>query len=308
MQVINGTIDFQLKDKTAVAIGKFDGVHKGHELILNTLMSYKERGYKTCVMTFDFPPNLFFVDAPNRTLMTAQEKRYVMAEMGVDILIEYPFRENTASISAENFIEDVLLDQLKMGVVVAGTDCSFGHGAKGNAKMLKEFAKKHDFECIIIDKIKDEKGQVISSTLLRDIVIKGDVSDYMSKSRWPYFAHGNFKKSGGMGQKFGLPFCVLAVDENKLLPAEGIYYTKVLHDDVYYPAISFVSGKKQRIETYMFDSNRNIGKDNVSVGFYQFVRKAFEGDESAYISQEKRIEQFKGELINAQIWHREHPL
>lgn len=308
MQIINGTLDFQLKDKTAVAIGKFDGVHKGHELILNTLLEYKEKGLKTCVLTFDFPPKAFLVDEPNKVIMTPLEKRLVMEKFGIDILIEFPFRENTASITAENFIEDVLVDQLKMNAVVVGSDCTFGHGAKGNADMLKDFGKRLGFETVVVEKLKDSKGEVISSTLLRDIIISGNMAEYLDKSNNPYFAYGNFKKSGGIGQKFGFPFCILETDEEKLLPTKGIYYTKVLHEDVFYPSISFVSDKTHRIETYMFDGSRDIGRENVAVGFFEFVRKAFEEDNTAYISQEKRIEQFKKELVNARLWHREHPL
>lgn len=308
MQIINGTLDFQLKDKTAVAIGKFDGVHKGHELILNALMEYKEKGLKTCVLTFDFPPQAFLVDEPNKVIMTPLEKRLVMEKVGIDILIEFPFRENTASITAENFIEHVLVDQLKMNAVVVGSDCTFGHGAKGNADMLKEYGRKFGFETVVVEKLRDSKGEVISSTLLRDIIISGNMAEYLDKSRNPYFAYGNFKKSGGIGQKFGFPFCILETDEEKLLPTKGIYYTKVFHEDVFYPAISFVSDKAHRIETYMFDGSRDIGRENVAVGFFEFVRKAFEEDNTAYISQEKRIEQFKKELVNARLWHREHPL
>ena len=307
MEIIREKIDFQLDNKTAVAIGKFDGVHNGHALILNKLKEYRDKGLKTAVLTFDFPPSMTLTNAPAQVLTTNIEKRLIFREMGVDIMVEFPFYEKTAMISAEDFIEDILVGQMKMAAVVVGEDCAFGHKAAGNADLLKKMGDKFGYETVVIPKLKDG-DEVISSTYLRELIIEGKVAKVASLSPNPYFVYGDFKTTGGIGQKFGLPFCVMDIPEDKLLPRDGVYMTKVLYEDCYYPSISFVLERKRCIETYMYEGTRDIGRESVAIGFFEFLRDSFENDDTAFISQEKRIEQFRLELEKGRGWHREHPV
>ena len=168
MRIISGTTDFFIPEKTVVSIGKFDGVHKGHLYIIKRMKEYISRGYKLCVLTFDIPPSSMGFGNDKGVLMTNEEKRRVFEELDVDYYIEFPFYEKTASISAQQFIEEFIVDRLNAAAVVVGEDCTFGQGAAGNAQMLRDYGPLYDYEVEIISKIKDGK-HVISSTYLRSL-------------------------------------------------------------------------------------------------------------------------------------------
>ncbi|MBO5347197.1 MAG: bifunctional riboflavin kinase/FMN adenylyltransferase, partial [Lachnospiraceae bacterium] len=109
MIIIKGT-EFQLEEPSAVVLGKFDGVHVGHRVLLRALMEQKEKGLKTVVFTFDKPPASLFTQSkePYRELYTLEEKRRIFTDMGVDVLIEFPMNQETAAIPAEEFITEIL--------------------------------------------------------------------------------------------------------------------------------------------------------------------------------------------------------
>ena len=100
MNIISGTTDFRIPEKTVVSIGKFDGVHKGHLTIIDRMRKYIRRGYKLCVLTFDIPPSSLGFGSYKGVLMTNVEKRYIFSSLGIDYYIEFPFYEKTASIPA----------------------------------------------------------------------------------------------------------------------------------------------------------------------------------------------------------------
>ena len=110
MQIISGTIDFEVAEPAAVVLGKFDGVHIGHQLLMTKLLEQKKKGLKTVVFTFDkSPASLFIQDGDTyRELCTLQEKRDIFEKLGVDLLIEFPMNLETAAISAEEFITEIL--------------------------------------------------------------------------------------------------------------------------------------------------------------------------------------------------------
>ena len=126
MQIFTDVTDFYSVQDTAVAIGKFDGVHRGHRLILEDLARQKEDGLKSCVFTFDPSPEIFFGLGNGKELSTKEEKRRLFKEYGVDILVEFPFTEETAATEPEDFVRDILLKQLHAYYVAAGPDLSLG--------------------------------------------------------------------------------------------------------------------------------------------------------------------------------------
>ena len=124
---IENTTEFKTEADTAVTIGKFDGIHKGHAKILNEVLAHKTEGLLSAVFTFDTPPTSVFFKENQKVLTTNAEKRELFRTMGIDYLVEFPFYEKTAAISAEDFIEEFLVDSLHAKVIVVGSDCRFGH-------------------------------------------------------------------------------------------------------------------------------------------------------------------------------------
>ena len=138
MQIISETIEFKITEPTAVVLGKFDGVHIGHQLLITKLLEQKKKGLKTVVFTFDkSPASLFIQDGDTyRELCTLQEKRDIFEQYGVDVLIEFPMNIETASISAEEFITEILQKRLNCKSLIAGEDISFGYKGIGDCNML----------------------------------------------------------------------------------------------------------------------------------------------------------------------------
>ena len=123
MEIIADTTDFFLTRETAVAIGKFDGIHIGHRRLLNEIGAGKKKELSTCVFTFDPPPSVVFGTGDGRELTTRQEKRVLFERMGVDILIEYPLNKESAAVSPEFFVRDILARRMNARLIGSRRGC-----------------------------------------------------------------------------------------------------------------------------------------------------------------------------------------
>ena len=132
MEIIAGTTDFYLEKDTAVAIGKFDGVHLGHRRLLEEILNKKKNGLAACVFTFDPTPAVLFGLSDGKELTTREEKRRLFEHLGIDILIEFPLTKETAATEPERFVTEILAKQMNTRFVAAGEDLSFGKNGAGN--------------------------------------------------------------------------------------------------------------------------------------------------------------------------------
>ena len=169
MQIISGTTDFLLQGASAVAIGKFDGMHRGHKALLSEILEAKKRGLQAVVFTFDPPPAVLFSGKAVKGLTTREEKRRLFRQIGIDVLIEFPLTFQTAAISPEDFLRVIVQEQIGAKLVAAGTDLSFGDRGLGDCKLLKARAEAYGYEVKIIDKVLED-GEEISSTRVRQAV------------------------------------------------------------------------------------------------------------------------------------------
>ena len=140
MEIIAGTTDFYLEKDTAVAIGKFDGVHLGHRRLLEEILNKKKNGLAACVFTFDPTPAVLFGLSDGKELTTREEKRRLFEHLGIDILIEFPLTKETAATEPERFVTEILAKQMNTRFVAAGEDLSFGKNGAGNAELLEKMA------------------------------------------------------------------------------------------------------------------------------------------------------------------------
>lgn len=170
MQIIRNTTEFKLKN-SCVTLGKFDGVHLGHRKLIATVVEDKER--QAVVFTFDPLP-----DAPMKKvnpIYTDREQEAVLAELGVKVLIRYPFSKQEAAMSAENFVKNVLVGQLDARHIVVGRDFHFGHACKGDYRMLETLSEVYGYRLTVHDKLKFE-GEEISSSRIRACMEAGDIA------------------------------------------------------------------------------------------------------------------------------------
>jgi len=279
MRIITGTTDFYIEENTAVAIGKFDGIHIGHKRLLQEILAQKEQGLKACVFTFDPPPNVLFGKGNEKELTTKEEKRKVFEELGIDVLVEFPLNLKTAAISPEDFVTDILHGKLHAKMVAAGTDLSFGASGRGNAALLKTMAKQLDMEVRIIQKIMlDEKE--ISSSLVRECVETGNMILAEKLLGEPYTITGKVLHGNRIGRTLGMPTVNLIPAESKLLPPCGVYYAEVCLRGKSYKAISNIGYKPTvaedekclGVETYLYNYDGDAYGEEIEVSLYEFKR------------------------------------
>lgn len=279
MQIITGTDEFQINSPTAVAIGKFDGIHVGHQKLLETVFAQKEKGLSACVFTFDPSPAVFFGRADGRELTTRNEKRHLFEKMGVDVLIEFPMNAGTAAMSPEHFVSQILSKGLQAKLVVAGTDVSFGAYGAGNATLLSGMSRECGFDLKLIDKV-CVQGREVSSTYVRETVEQGDMELAKKLLGMPYGICGNIVHGRQLGRTIGVPTINLCPPPEKLLPPFGVYFSRVIWQGESYEGISNIGCKptvsdpedQVGIETFIYDFDREIYEEEIKVELCAFHR------------------------------------
>lgn len=248
---------------TAIALGKFDGIHLGHQMLIEKLLKEKRKGRKTLVFTFGQLPNDVLTGRIHKTIYTAQEKAYYFARLGIDILLEYPFTKEFAACPPEVFVEECLVKQLGVRSVYVGEDFHFGRGRSGNVGLLRLLGAERHFEVNAVVK-KTLHGKVVSSTVIRDMLESHfHVANEMLGN--PYFVYGEVVHGNHLGHTIGYPTINQRIPEEKMVPAFGVYASRVLLDGVYHTAISnlgqkpTVEGKHQvGLETHILDYQGNL--------------------------------------------------
>ena len=285
MEIITNTTDFYLERETAAALGKFDGVHIGHRRLLDEIILRKNKGLAACVFTFDPTPAVFFGSSDGKE------------RMGIDILIEFPLNAQTAAISPETFAAQVLARQMNVRFVAAGSDLSFGAGGAGDAALLRRLGPELGFEPATIDKVCLE-GVEVSSTYVRGQVESGHMRTAERLLGMPYMAAGRVTEGKKLGRKLGFPTVNLLPGENKLMPPNGVYFSRVRHDQKTYRAISNVGYKptvtSERVlgvESYLYDFDEVIYGEEIEVYLCEFLRpeRRFESVEALREQLEKDI-------------------
>ena len=278
MEIITNTTDFYLKNETAVAIGKFDGLHIGHRRLLDEILAQKKNGLTTCVFTFHPTPAVFFGLSDVKELNTREEKRKLLERMGIDILIEFPLNKVTASMEPVMFVTDILSKRLNVKFIAAGTDLSFGAGGKGNAQLLQSMEKELDFKVKIIDKICYD-GHEVSSTYIRTLLEKGDIQLVEQLLGMPYTIQGTVQHGNRIGRTLGMPTVNLLPSSDKLMPPCGVYDSSVQYDGRIYKSITNIGYKPTvsddkiiGVESYIYDFNEDIYGKEIDVCLYKFKR------------------------------------
>lgn len=284
MQIIQGTTEFLLPGKSAVAIGKFDGIHLGHQKLLEKITEQKKNGLLAAVFTFSPAPEAFFSGKEIKGLMSTEEKRAAFEKAGIDVLVEFPLNRETAATKPECFVEDYLAGKLRAAFIAAGTDISFGQKGAGNAALLERMADKFGYFVEIIDKVCVE-GEEVSSTLVREALSAGDIKKTEKLLGTPYKISGIVSHGQKFGRTIGMPTVNLLPPEEKLLPPNGVYYSAVWLDEKRYPAITNIGYKptvsKERIigvETYLYDFSEDVYGRHIIVELLDFKRPEMKFD------------------------------
>lgn len=287
MQIIENTTEFQLKNKSAVALGKFDGIHLGHRRLLERVLEQKKRGLSTVVFTFDTSAASFF-GGETKELSTREEKREAFARLGLDVLIEFPLNRETAATEPADFVADYLAGQMRTAYLCAGHDISFGKGGAGDYTLLAALSEIYGYQVELIEKVRVD-GEEVSSTRVRQAVRTGEMEKVSAMLGAPYRVSGKVVHGRQLGRKLGMPTANLLPDERKLLPPNGVYYSRAKLGEKTYRGISNVGYKptvsEERVmgvETYLYDFSGEVYDRDMTVELLAFRRqeRAFESVEA----------------------------
>ncbi len=296
MEIINGIENYLHKFPTAVTVGKFDGIHQGHEALVSLITKQPE--LKSVMVTFSKSPKQVLFDHDLKFIVTEEERNAILEKQGIDILLVLPFDDTLMHQSPEDFIR-MLTDQIHMRYMAVGSDFTFGYKGAGNAALLEKLSTDLVFRLEVIKKIQED-GADISSTRIRELIKKGDVAEASRLLGRPYFIYGPIVHGKHIGTGMGIPTINLVPPEKKLLPPFGVYITTVDIDGRIYHGVTNVGnnptisdGNRVTVETNLLDVNTNLYGEKATVTFYEFVRpeKKFSSIEELKTEIEKNIRQ-----------------
>jgi riboflavin kinase/FMN adenylyltransferase len=286
-----------------LALGNFDGVHRGHRKILERVRRVAgERAATSVVMTFDpHPPRIVRPDKAPPLLMTTPQKLEAIADAGVQGAAIVRFSTELSHWDPETFVRNVLVDWLHVGEVWVGANFLFGRDRSGNFSMLRVLGSRYGFKAEKIDPVR-YKDFVVSSTRVRRLVSEGRVDEAGALLGHQYFIDGTIMRGDQRGRTLGFPTANLC-SENELLPPHGVYATTARIGSLVYPSVTNVGTRptvdqsgRTVIETHIFNLDRDLYGQSLRIGFVQRLR-----DERAFDSLDALRAQIDADCQRARV-------
>ena len=207
--------EFPRLSKSAVTLGKFDGIHRGHQKLVEKILEQKEKGLQTV---------LFSLGIGSQMIFTKEERCQLLEKAGVDVLIECPLDNRIRHMKAETFVKEILVGDLQAEHVAVGEDFRFGYERKGTPQLLETMGRKLGFTVDVVPK-EMEGRRKISSTFIREELKKGNMEKVNDLLGIPFFVDGVIEHGRGMGHKVLLPTTNIVPAKEKLMPPNGVYDT-----------------------------------------------------------------------------------
>lgn len=281
----SNTFDQYEIDENIIAIGSFDGIHKGHKKILNkTLELAEENNLKSGILTFEpHPQEVVAEEADHHYITSLAQKRKILNDMGFDYNFEMNFTEDIAQTPFDDFVEKIIVNNLNTKHIVVGTDFTLGYKGDGNIQKLRKLGKKFDFKVTAIEPLKIGEHK-ISSSVIRDFIKSGHLKELKEHLDRNFILEGEVVKGYGRGKKLGIPTANIKPATKYVLPPDGVYAVYVyLNGDKYKGVANF--GHKPTfddddftIEVHLPDFSGDIYGEFVSVELIEYLRgeKEFE--------------------------------
>ena len=276
MQCISIDDNVKLKN-TIVTVGKFDGIHKGHEKLFEQLRD-SANGRQKVVLTFETSPKAFLDDNANKTIVTESEKQMLCDIQGIDVYMKMPMKKEFLALTPDEFVSKILKEKIGATTIVCGTDFHFGTKASGDVNFLKENQKKYGYSLVVVTK-EQYQNKDISSTAIREKITQGKMTEVNEMLDHPYSIIGKVLEGKKLGRTLGLPTANIIPEKTKLLPPNGVYKTVLKVADKRFNAITNIgvnptveTGTQIKVETHILDYEDYIYNEIVQVEFYDFVR------------------------------------
>ena len=274
MLIIKDTIDISFDYPTVVTLGKFDGVHRGHMALIDRVLSYEKairvEGMNpvSCVCCFRVSPV---------GLLTTEERREILRKKGVQLLTEVPFVPELITMEPEQFVAKILVEGLQAKHVVVGEDYRFGYQRRGDVRLLRELGEDFGFTVETVSKVRDG-GQDISSTRVREALMRGDMETVGHLLGYSYFVTGKVIHGRRLGRTLGFPTTNVIPDQEKILPLCGVYTVRSEINGRVYNGITnigtkpTVDGHFVGVETFLYKCSEDLYGETQKVELLHFLR------------------------------------
>ncbi len=306
MKVYNSTTELkkELKDqKVGLTIGNFDGVHKGHQSLIQSALEFcNKEGLTLVVLSFHpHPKELFLEPFKNFYLTDSLQKREKLAELGVEYFCELKFDQSLAKKTSLEFLEKDLLNHLDLNHLVLGYDFKFGSDKNESIENCVSFCKNHNIKLDIVDAYKLDEN-IVSSSLIRDLISQGEIKKANELLGNSFTLQGKVVSGKARGKSLGFPTANLEINPKRIAPCSGVYQTCVSVDGKSYNAITNVGNNptfedihEKVIETHIFDFDQDIYNQGISLSFMRKIRneKKFSNPDELILQIQKDIEEVK---------------
>lgn len=279
MEIIRGWRDVPpALQRASVAIGNFDGVHKGHQAVLNAAKAAGHpSGRPVGVVVFEPHPRKFFRPEKPLFLLTTLERKLELFEAyGMDMAAVLPFDAALAGLTAEGFVQEVLVGGLHVRHASTGYDFFFGRGREGNPKVLRTLGNKYDFGVTIVEAV-GSSGEIYSSTRIRELLAEGDVASAADMLGYYWRVDGVVEHGAGRGSVMGFPTANIRLQHDAALH-HGIYAVRVAVDGQKYNAAAYLGTRPTfdagapLLESFLFDFEGDLYERSITVEFVDFIR------------------------------------
>ena len=305
MLVFNSLDEIRDTEDCCVALGNFDGVHKGHQqLIGKAVRAAKRHGLKSAVFTFSNHPKSMLGDGREvKNIIYQEEKTALIEKLGVDYLFNIEFTREIQTMTPEAFIGELLAGRLRAKEIFCGFNYRFGYKAAGNVRLLREEGKKHGLRVNVIEPVIID-GEVVSSTLIRGLIRSGDVDECARFLGRNYDIGGEVVVGNRLGKKLGFPTSNIMIDESMVTPPNGVYITYCIYNGIKYPSVTNVGVKptvgvyKKNMETHIFNFDRELYGKYIKIEFLKMTR-----DEVKFDNVEELSAQIARDCEEAKAYH-----
>jgi len=299
LEIINNIFDWKAPTKTILTLGTFDGVHVGHQKIIKKLLKQQEKTpAPTVVLTFFPHPRMVLQqDQSLKLLNTIEERIELLQNLGIDCLVVHPFDYEFSRLTAEEFVEKVLVQHANIQNIIIGYDHRFGRNRTANITDLEQFGKQFGFDVTQIS-AKEVDEISVSSTKIRNALIEGDIATANTYLGYHYFLTGSVQKGKQLGRSIGFPTANLQLAAvYKLVPKNGVYIVQsTLLGKTVYGMMNIgnnptVDGTQQHLEVHFFDWNNDLYQQTIRVELLHKTREEIKFDTMVDLKKQLELDQ-----------------
>jgi len=293
------TLKMEELPETVTAIGFFDGIHRGHQKVINTAVNFaKKNNMESAVITFHPHPSVVLSKGNKKVnyITPLKEKQSILQRMAVDRLYIIEFNEKLATLSPQEFIDEFIIS-LNIKHVVAGFDFTYGHKGQGNMTTIKD-QTRDQFTYTTINEVQSN-NQKVSSTLIRQLLKEGEIEQANHLLGRSLSIYGRVVEGSKRGRTIGYPTANLKVDEQAILPKPGIYAVEVVYKNEKYEGMAslgtnptFSENQNLSLEVNILDFNDNLYGEELKMEWFKYIR-----EEKKFLNADELVEQIKHDEI-----------